>query len=245
MASAAAVCKDFLDTNFAGSDLGESDANNAAECCTKCQGTSGCGFYTFVPPTTCLLKTSNAGKVAFAGYTSGCRWENCTAPPTPPTPVPAPGEQVCNVGTKCAAQYAVNQEGCCPYENAVCCANKQTCCPQGSTCSDSGTYATTCVGAPAGPQSTGLSVCKAGAANPFSTTLPNVIILGDSVSIGYTPIVARAMAGKALVQHSPYDVRDGGAEETAYGIQVWCTQRLSTGSLPALYRLSTGSLPAL
>merc|ERR1711924_34836 len=42
---------------------------------------------------------------------------------------------------------------------------------------------------------------------------------GDSVSIGYTPNVASALQNVALVQHSPYDTRDGGAEETAYGLQ--------------------------
>ena len=46
--------------------------------------------------------------------------------------------------------------------------------------------------------------------------LPNVLIVGDSVSIGYTPLVAKAMEKIALVQHSPFDERDGGAEETAY-----------------------------
>ncbi len=28
--------------------------------------------------------------------------------------------------------------GCCPYPNAVCCANGYTCCPEGSKCVDSG-----------------------------------------------------------------------------------------------------------
>ena len=45
------------------------------------------------------------------------------------------------------------------------------------------------------------------------------MIIGDSVSIGYTPNVAAHMASTALVQHSPYDIRDGGAEETAYGVE--------------------------
>jgi hypothetical protein len=48
--------------------------------------------------------------------------------------------------------------------------------------------------------------------------LKNVIILGDSVSIGYTPHVAAHLADKALVQHSPWG-GDGGAEETHYGWQ--------------------------
>jgi hypothetical protein len=43
-----------------------------------------------------------------------------------------------------------------------------------------------------------------------------VLIIGDSLSIGYTPPVAALLADVALVQHSPWDVSDGGAEESAY-----------------------------
>lgn len=35
----------------------------------------------------------------------------------------------------------------------------------------------------------------------------------------YTPYVAKRMSSIAKVLHSPLDVRDGGAEETAYGLQ--------------------------
>jgi hypothetical protein len=121
------------------------------------------------------------------------------------------------VGTVCAARYSGNGEGCCTYENATCCPNGQTCCPAGTTCQDTGVR-TVCAGAAAN-ETVGLSVCKSGADSPFSTDLPNVLIIGDSVSIGYTPLVATAMAKVALVQHSPFDHRDGGAEETAYGVQ--------------------------
>jgi hypothetical protein len=54
---------------------------------------------------------------------------------------------------------------------------------------------------------------------PMSTTKKNVLIIGDSVSIGYTPWIAKHLADVASVQHSPLDTRDGGAEETAYGIE--------------------------
>lgn len=93
-------------------------------------------------------------------------------------------------GTPCAAGYSAIGAGCCPYENAVCCPNSQTCCPQGSTCDDSGTYGTTCVPNSGTANTTGLSVCKPGPNEPLSTTLPNVLVIGDSVSIGcvsYTP----------------------------------------------------------
>jgi hypothetical protein len=35
---------------------------------------------------------------------------------------------------------------------------------------------------------------------PASSTLKNVLVIGDSVSIGYTPVVAKLMEGYALVQ---------------------------------------------
>ena len=122
-------------------------------------------------------------------------------------------------GTPCAAAYSAIGAGCCPYEGAVCCSNQQTCCPAGNTCVEAGPYGTTCVPTNGGVNTTGLSVCKSGPNVPLSTTQPNILIIGDSVSIGYTPHVAERMKDKALVLHSPLDVRDGGAEETAYGMQ--------------------------
>jgi hypothetical protein len=59
-------------------------------------------------------------------------------------------------------------------------------------------------------------VCKTGGPLPFSKTLKNVVILGDSVSIGYTPFVKTALKDVALLQHSPWG-GDGGVEETEYG----------------------------
>jgi acyl-CoA thioesterase-1 len=46
-----------------------------------------------------------------------------------------------------------------------------------------------------------------------------VVIIGDSLSIGYTPLVQTLLEDIASVQHAPWDVSDGGAEETAYGLQ--------------------------
>jgi len=124
---------------------------------------------------------------------------------------------VCTAGTTCCpAAYADTGYGCCPYSNAVCCPNKQTCCEAGSTCVDDGAYLTTCT-AMSGNK-TGLSVCKTGPITPPSTILPNVMIMGDSVSLGYTPHVSSGLATKGQVVHTP-NGGDGGAEETAYGIQ--------------------------
>lgn len=49
--------------------------------------------------------------------------------------------------------------------------------------------------------------------------MKNVLVIGDSLSIGYTPYLQKYLADVALVQHAPWDVSDGGAEETAYGLQ--------------------------
>ena len=42
---------------------------------------------------------------------------------------------------------------------------------------------------------------------------------GDSISIGYTPFLKEQLSAVCQVQHSPWDVRDGGACDTAYGLQ--------------------------
>lgn len=70
---------------------------------------------------------------------------------------------------------------------------------------------------PPGPGG-GLQVCKTGGPVVFSSTKKNVIILGDSVSIGYEPKVAKIMEDYALVQHSPWG-GDGGAEEVRHAIK--------------------------
>ena len=64
--------------------------------------------------------------------------------------------------------------------------------------------------------------CKMGPAEPPSSTLANVLIIGDSVSIGYATGVsanlARRLSDVAKVQHGPWDVSDGGAGDTASGV---------------------------
>ncbi len=60
----------------------------------------------------------------------------------------------------------------------------------------------------------GKCVCKPGPPLAASTTLKNVLVIGDSVSLGYTPVVAALLEDVALVQHAPWG-GDGGAEETA------------------------------
>ena len=72
------------------------------------------------------------------------------------------------------------------------------CCPAGSTCKSTGTYSGLCVpkppptaaaaDPPPGFQTQGApQVCTPGPLEPPSATMPSAIIIGDSVSIGYTP----------------------------------------------------------
>ena len=83
-----------------------------------------------------------------------------------------------------------------------------TCCPSGSTCKNAGSgwsQTTTCVAADGtskapGEVGGGQQVCKTGGPLAFSTTKKNVVILGDSVSIGYEPHVAGHMSDYALEQ---------------------------------------------
>eukprot|EP01084_Bolivina_argentea_P261479 441892_1 len=59
--------------------------------------------------------------------------------------------------------------------------------------------------------------CLPGVLYPGSTTLPNVMIMGDSVSLGYTPYVINDTKN-VYIQHSPSG-GDGGAQSTLYGLQ--------------------------
>ena len=65
--------------------------------------------------------------------------------------------------------------------------------------------------------SAGTVCCAPGAALPVSSTLPNVLIIGDSVSDQYTPSVAARLNATALVQHAPY-VGGGSANDVANGL---------------------------
>jgi hypothetical protein len=44
--------------------------------------------------------------------------------------------------------------------------------------------------------------------------LPNVLIIGDSISIGYFPVVKELLEGKAVVVHNP-----GNAQHTRFGLE--------------------------
>lgn len=47
----------------------------------------------------------------------------------------------------------------------------------------------------------------------FSIKEPNILIIGDSISIGYTPFVTKHFKGKAIITHNP-----GNAQHTGTGL---------------------------
>lgn len=58
-----------------------------------------------------------------------------------------------------------------------------------------------------------LTSLTAGAAEPAASGLPKVLILGDSISIGYTPVVKKLLEGKAEVSRP-----NGNCQHSAYGL---------------------------
>lgn len=114
--------------------------------------------------------------------------------------------------------------GCCPWPNAVSCSSGFACCPEGTACNvihGSGyetVYNCTAAGR---SNTTSKCPCKPGTPDEPSSTLKNVLIIGDSLTIGYTGAVASALSDLAKVQHVPWDNSDGGAEESAYFLQCF------------------------
>eukprot|EP01045_Picozoa_sp_COSAG04_P042669 COSAG04_NODE_13593_length_599_cov_1.596000_1_plen_110_part_00 len=66
----------------------------------------------------------------------------------------------------------------------------------------------------------GHTCCTPGAPLRTSSSLKNVLIFGDSVSIDYVGDVKQNLSDVALVQHAPWDVSDGGAGSTVRSPQL-------------------------
>lgn len=91
----------------------------------------------------------------------------------------------CDAGsTCCPSGFSVSGLGCCPFAGATCCPGGYQCCPGGSVCVPLGgtgySEVFTCAPkAPGGVNTTSIAVCKPGPPLPYSTTLKNVLIIGD------------------------------------------------------------------
>lgn len=62
-------------------------------------------------------------------------------------------------------------------------------------------------------------ICKPGPPLKATTGKTNYLVIGDSISIGYAPWVARMLGDDYQVQHAPWDRTDGGAKDSNYGLQ--------------------------
>ena len=127
--------------------------------------------------------------------------------------------------------------GCAPYPDAVCCPSRYYACPSGHTCQESGTTPpwkdeVVCLppeDAPDGtPTRKAEEICKNGPPVLMDESRKNVIVIGDSVSIGLTPFVAESLEDIAQVVHSPWDLHDGGASDAGYGYR--CLTRFLTAA---------------
>eukprot|EP00041_Stephanoeca_diplocostata_P017259 m.344224 g.344224 ORF g.344224 m.344224 type:complete len:338 (-) comp20642_c0_seq23:1299-2312(-) len=157
--------------------------------------------------------------------------------------------------TCCPDTFSDTQYGCCVLPNAVCCHTplgsglaRNYCCPQGSQCSTNG-----CVPVqhnyPCGPsQGNNCSVSFTCSPGPLPWVpeegIRNVVVIGDSVSIGWTPVLKQILANatgkqRAFVTHSPAS-GDGGARSTSDMLQCF-DYRLSTSVLEPL-PLSPGDI---
>lgn len=121
--------------------------------------------------------------------------------------------------TCCPVLFSGTGYGCCNLgPDAVCC-GQQGCCPAGWTCVNTPPYSSACV--KDGKQIPGTQVCEPGAQFPANhSSLPSIMVIGDSVSIGYTPQVASILANKAFVQHNPWS-GGGGADDVGTGLECF------------------------
>ena len=181
---------------------------------------------------TCL---SLASLIASTSAAAPGPWPHLCTPPSPN--YTAFNETRCPIFETCAPNpFSLSGWGCAPHANATICNNFQSC-PGATTCQlangsgNASDYHSVyrCVGPTGVPWGSSRCSCKPGAPLPPSPTLKNVLIIGDSISIGYTPFVAQALAGVAQVQHAPFS-GDGGAEESAYSLQCGLTHWLASPS---------------
>jgi hypothetical protein len=114
------------------------------------------------------------------------------------------------------------------------CPTEDTCCigkfpdsykvPGGYGCSPPGNISSGCASGGFGENAglpAGRCCCGLGP-SVVSTSQPNVLIVGDSVSDGYIPHVQAVMRNTTNVQHGPNNAGGGCADGVGYG--AWCTK---------------------
>ena len=135
---------------------------------------------------------------------ASCSWPTWTppqAPPSPPGPPPAPSPPgpPGSWPIACTSDSS-GLESCWPTCQVRCPATARCCkTPYAADIEGLGCCDTSSANPDREPG------CKAGPPQPLATDRPNVVIIGDSVSMGYTPWVAKHLGvTEALVQHAPW-----------------------------------------
>lgn len=128
----------------------------------------------------------------------------------------------------CPFTFGMNNSGCCALDDtdAVCCQTplpaglkRSYCCPSGSSCSTHGCTPTRHSYSCGPSQGTNCSVSYLCSSGPVDWTRtgegkPAVLVIGDSVSIGWTPVLSTLVNTSHVVTHSPGEMADGGARST-------------------------------
>ena len=163
-------------------------------------------------------------------------------------PGAAPGAAVpCLSGhASCPFSFGTNGSGCCPLDDAgaVCCQTplpaglvRSYCCPKGSGCSTHGCTPTRDAYLCGPNQGTNCSVAALCSSGPRDWTAagggPAVLVVGDSVSIGWTPVLQSLITTTHTVAHSPGRMADGGARSTS-NFAACADYLLSTDTLQPL-----------
>ena len=74
----------------------------------------------------------------------------------------------------------------------------------------------------------------------YDEKLPNCLIFGDSVSIGYERAVKERLRGKCNVQHSPWDVSNGGWGSSSAALTCLDNALLSAAAEPLVTSANRG-----
>ena len=147
----------------------------------------------------------------------------------------------------CPFSFGTNGSGCCPLDDAgaVCCQTplpaglvRSYCCPKGSGCSTHGCTPTRDAYLCGPNQGTNCSVAALCSSGPRDWTAagggkPAVLVVGDSVSIGWTPVLQSLITTTHTVAHSPGRMADGGARSTS-NFAACADYLLSTDTLQPL-----------
>ncbi|KLU01959.1 putative transmembrane region and signal peptide protein [Rhodopirellula islandica] len=85
-----------------------------------------------------------------------------------------------------------------------------------------------------------LLLCSVFVGTVHAQDLPEVLIIGDSISIGYTPAVAAELEGKAVVRHNPGNAQDSGTGlkklDRWIGTEQWDVIHFNWGLWDLCYR---------